>query len=181
MSRLKEALGDLRAALAQSRRGPTESEDACAFCGWPRSAVPIMLTGPGGAICSVCVEHAFKTVLPGLQAGASAPDPEPALITSIPLASRDGAPPPNRIAEHVRQRAAQVTKLLDQVDGARKALLAEAESLAWAIERYLESASSDKLLLALPFDELSALAQLLQRFAAILSDGQREADEVARS
>lgn len=181
MSRLKECLGDLRAALALTRRGAHESEDACGFCGWPRSAVPVMLIGPGGAICSVCVEHAYKTVLPGLQAGASAPDPEPALITSIPLASRDGAPPPNRVAEHVRQRAAQVTKLLDQVGEAKSSLLKEAEALAWAIERYLESANSDKLLLALPLDELGAVAQLMERFAAILNDGRREADEIGRS
>ena len=176
-------MSDLRGALASARRGSDESEDACGFCGWPRSTVPVMLTGPGGVICSVCVEHAYRTVLPGLAAGASAVDvpPEQPLISAIPLTARAGAPPPNRVAEHVRQRAAQVTKLLDQVTGARLALLAEAEKLAWAIERYLESASSDKLLLALPFDDLAELARLLERVAQVLHEGQAEARTVGRS
>lgn len=189
MSRLQEALAELRNTLANARRGPANAEEACGFCGWPRSAVPVMLTGPGGAICSVCVEHAFRTVLPGLAAGASSTEPpadQPRLITGIPLAARDGAPAPQnarsrRVAEHVRQRADQVTKLLDQVDTARGQLIEKAEALAWSIERYLESATSDKLLLALPFDDLVQVAWLLEQVASVIKQGQAEARTVGRT
>ena len=178
MSRLQDALAELRSALGHARLGNGASEEVCGFCGWPRSAVQALLTGPGGAICSVCVEHAWRTVLPGIAGGGNEPSPE---ATLIPLAARAGQSAPQRVAEHVRQRASQVTKLLDQVTSARAQLIGRAEALSWSIERYLESASSDKLLLALPWDELSALALLLERLAKVLEAGKREADEVGRS
>ena len=178
MSRLQQALADLRTALGSARLGAHPTEEVCGFCGWPRSAVPVLLTGPGAAICSVCVEHAWRTVLPGV--GGGAPQ-DPALITAIPLAARSGENPPGRLAEHVRQRAGQVTKLLDQVSSARVQLLDRVAALAWAVERYLESATSDKLLLALPWDELADLTIMLERAAAVLKDGRAETGEVGRS
>lgn len=182
MSRLQQALSDLRTSLANARLGAGASDPVCGFCGWPRSAVPVLLTGPGAAICSVCVEHAWRTVLPGIAGSGVATSPaDPQLINSIPLSARAGEPPSGRVAEHVRQRAGQVTKLLDQVSSARVQLIEKAGALAWAIERYLESASSDKLVLALPWDELSDVAILMERVAKVLASGRGEADEIARS
>jgi hypothetical protein len=178
MSQLAEALSDLRTRLALARRGASPGEERCGFCGWPRSAVPALLIGPAGAICSVCVEHAWKTVLPGMLGTPqeAPPDVSPMLV----LASRPaGAKAP--LAEHVQTRANQVTRLLEQVSTARSDLLARAEALGWAIEQFLGAASSDKLLLALPWDELLGIARLLEDFAAALKAGETEAGDVGRS
>lgn len=178
MSQFAEALSTLRVRLAVARRGALPGEERCGFCGWPRSAVPALLTGPAGAICSVCVEHAWKTVLPGMLGTPAEAPPESSrvrLLVSRPQTS----PPP--LAEHVRTRATQATRLLDQVTTARSDLIARTEALAWAIEQFLGAASSDKLLLALPWDELRGLAVLLADTAEALRAGEREAHEVART
>src|SRR2546423_779890 len=101
MSRLQQALSELRSGLANARLGAGASDPVCGFCGWARPPRRVLLGGRGGAICSVCVEHAWKPVLRGI-AGSGVPPPPagPELINTIPLAARNGEQPAGRIAEH---------------------------------------------------------------------------------
>jgi hypothetical protein len=177
MTRFAESLSALSTDLAAGGRERRTADPVCDFCGWPSSSVPGMLSGPGASICSDCVEHAHRTVLPAVRTARAAPAAAPQLV---PLTAPRAGPPPDP-REPVLARARQADALLDQVAASCAQGLEAAGALAGSIERFLASASSDKLLLLLPWDELSRAASALGRLARTIEEGKIEAAGVART
>ena len=163
MSKLQDSLKKLREELAVDR-GTAAPALVCAFCGFPQSVVPALLTGPGGAICSDCLEHAHSVVLPGILG-------KPA---ETPVASH------RKPSDPIQERTRQTRSLLEQVDDSRGDVQVGLLAFVRSLENFLESASSEKLLLCLPWPELKNMAATMRRVAATLDAGEDEADAIAK-
>jgi hypothetical protein len=167
MSTLQEALKKVRQELAALASNAPAPEPSCAFCGWPKTAVPALLAGPGGAICSDCLEHAYTVVLPGILGNSAPAD------TAAPVHR-----PPGR--DSFSARTQQTRSLLEQVDGTRGEAVERLGAFVMSLEKFLESAASEKLLLCLPWPEILPVAAALRTLAQTLEAGEQEAVGIAK-
>lgn len=166
MSAFKDRLKEARAPL----QGPAapRSEDRCSFCRRARAQTTHLLAGFGAFICESCVRHAAETVIVGLERGSG----EPTLTSGADRAQEEKELLKERV-EHARGMQAVVD---ESVDAASVSLRRLVENLL----AYLDTSSSDKWILTLPWKRLHELRAALTRLAAALDEGEQEANRASR-
>lgn len=166
MPSFKDHLKDARSTLPLP--STTRAEDRCSFCRRSRSQSTHLLAGFGAFICDSCVRHAHETVLVGLEKGGGeptlAPGKDPKQEAKDLLKER---------VEHAQGMLATVDESLDAANGALRRLI---ENLL----AYLDTSSSEKWILTLPWKRLHAMRGSFGKLEAALDEGETEADRVVR-